>query len=42
MQEAGLLDGLVAERYASWHTKGGIGQKIIKGKVRRLLQRQLY
>eukprot|EP00878_Enallax_costatus_P008674 GHUV01009068.1.p1 GENE.GHUV01009068.1~~GHUV01009068.1.p1 ORF type:complete len:407 (+),score=129.84 GHUV01009068.1:796-2016(+) len=33
LREAGLLDALVAERYASWTAKGGLGQKIIKGKV---------
>jgi xylose isomerase len=36
LQEAGLLDGLVADRYATWKAKGGLGQKIINGKVRRL------
>jgi hypothetical protein len=35
-QEAGQLDGLVADRYASWKAKGGLGQKIINGKVRQL------
>lgn len=34
MQEAGQLDGLIADRYASWKAKGGLGQKIINGKVR--------
>lgn len=33
LKQSGLLDGLVADRYASWHTKGGLGEKIIKGKV---------
>lgn len=32
--ESGKLDELVQERYATWHEKGGIGQKIISGKVR--------
>eukprot|EP00877_Chromochloris_zofingiensis_P006739 jgi/Chrzof1/2318/Cz11g10240.t1 len=31
--ESGKLDELVQERYATWHEKGGIGQKIISGKV---------
>lgn len=33
LQESGLLDQLVEERYASWHDGKGLGQKIIKGKV---------
>ncbi|KAF8060613.1 hypothetical protein HT031_004790 [Scenedesmus sp. PABB004] len=33
LKEAGLLDGLLSERYHSWSAKGGLGQKIIKGKV---------
>jgi xylose isomerase len=33
LKEAGLLDTLVAERYASWKAKGGLGEKIMKGKV---------
>lgn len=33
LKEAGLLDSLLAERYASWKAKGGLGDKIIKGKV---------
>jgi xylose isomerase len=32
LKEAGLLDQLVAERYASW-TKTDIGKKITNGKV---------
>lgn len=38
MQEAGLLDALVAERYASWKTKGGVGEQIMKGKVRHMTE----
>lgn len=34
LKESGLLDTLVADRYSSWHQKGGIGEKIVKGKVR--------
>ncbi|WIA35467.1 hypothetical protein OEZ86_003904 [Tetradesmus obliquus] len=33
LKEAGQLDGLIADRYASWKAKGGLGQKIINGKV---------
>lgn len=33
LKEAGLLDQLVAERYASW-SKTDIGKKIKSGKVR--------
>eukprot|EP00879_Flechtneria_rotunda_P002562 GHRR01002761.1.p1 GENE.GHRR01002761.1~~GHRR01002761.1.p1 ORF type:complete len:444 (+),score=143.45 GHRR01002761.1:631-1962(+) len=33
LKETGLLNKLVSERYASWHQKGGLGQKIISGKV---------
>jgi xylose isomerase len=36
LQEAGQLDGLIADRYASWKAKGGLGQKIINGKVRQM------
>lgn len=33
LKESGLLESLVADRYASWHQKGGVGEKIAKGKV---------
>lgn len=33
LKESGLLNMLVADRYASWHQKGGLGEKIAKGKV---------
>jgi hypothetical protein len=32
--EGKKLSNLVEERYASWKSKGGLGQKIIKGEVR--------
>ena len=32
--ESKQLSNLLDDRYASWKTKGGLGQKIIKGKVR--------
>jgi xylose isomerase len=35
LKQSGLLDELVADRYASWHAKGGLGEKVTKGKVRR-------
>lgn len=34
LKESGLLEDLIAERYASWHKKGDLGQKIVNGKVR--------
>jgi xylose isomerase len=33
LKQSGLLDGLIADRYASWHAKGGLGEKITKNKV---------
>jgi xylose isomerase len=33
LKKSGLLDELVSDRYASWHAKGGLGEKITKGKV---------
>jgi hypothetical protein len=33
LKQSGLLESLVADRYASWHQKGGLGEKIAKGKV---------
>ena len=35
LKEAALLEGLIKERYASWYAKGGVGEKIRGGKVRR-------
>jgi xylose isomerase len=34
LKASGLLDGLLAARYASWHEKGGLGARIAGGKVR--------
>ena len=33
MAAAGQVEGLVADRYASWHEEGGLGQKIRAGEV---------
>lgn len=33
LKESGLLEDLIAERYASWHKKGDLGQRIVNGKV---------
>lgn len=41
LKESGLLEKLIADRYASWHQKGGLGEKIIKGKVSTAHARQL-
>lgn len=33
LKQSGKLDDLIADRYASWHAKGGLGEKITKNQV---------